>query len=83
MHVQELSEEAKQALVQRKTDAETALETYKNAEDYREAQKLELAQAIADGKAAIEKAADAGDVNAALAAAQMRSLHKKKIRGGR
>ena len=70
VHVQELSEEAKQALVQRKTDAETALETYKNAEDYREAQKLELAQAIADGKAAIEKAADAGDVNAALAAAK-------------
>ncbi len=70
VHVQELSEEAKQALVQRKTDAETALETYKNAEDYREAQKLELAQAIADGKAAIEKAADSGDVNAALAAAK-------------
>lgn len=70
VHVQELSEEAKQTIVQRKTDAKMALETYKNAGDYREAQKLELLQAIADGKAAIEKAADAGDVNAALAAAK-------------
>ena len=46
------------------------MESYKNADDYRDAQKAELAEAVAAGKAAIDAAADAAGVNEALAAAK-------------
>ena len=90
VHVQEHCQKKRSRRWYReKTDAETALETYKNAEDYREAQKLELAQAIADGKAAIGSGG-CRDGNAALAAAKAvldkiktdaQLTQKKKIRG--
>lgn len=63
-------EEAAQALAKVKADAKAALDSYKKAADYREAQKAELAKAIADGKAAIDAAADVKAVEAALADAK-------------
>ena len=53
-----------------KDEAKSILDTYKNAADYRDAQKTELANAIAVGKAAIDAANDADAVAAALAAAK-------------
>ena len=57
-------------LADAKTAAKEALESYKNAADYRDAQKIELANAIAAGKAAIDAADDADAVAAALDAAK-------------
>ncbi|MBQ7597016.1 MAG: hypothetical protein IJU56_00370, partial [Clostridia bacterium] len=49
-----------------KTAAKEELDAYKNADDYRTAEKEDLANAIADAKAAIDAAADIAAVNAAL-----------------
>ena len=61
---------AMQTLAQAKETAIAQLESYKNADDYRDAQKAELAKAIADGKVAIDAAVDMDGVNEALAAAK-------------
>ncbi len=61
---------AAEALQTAKTTAKTALENYAKAEDYRQAQKAQLATAIANGKTAIDAAADQAGVDAALAAAK-------------
>ena len=53
-----------------KTAAKTTLESYKNANDYREAQKVELQSAITNGKNAIDNATDKAGVEAALANAK-------------
>jgi putative cell wall-binding protein len=53
-----------------KTEAKDELESYKNAADYREAQKAELSAAVVAGKAAIDAAADIAGVNSALATAK-------------
>ena len=53
-----------------KTAAKTTLESYKNANDYREAQKIELQSAITNGKNAIDNATDKAGVEAALANAK-------------
>ena len=53
-----------------KTAAKTALEGYKNAADYRDAEKAELSALIAEGKRAIDDAADIAAVSAALADAK-------------
>ena len=58
------------ALAKAKADAKAELESYKNADDYREAQQAELAQVIAGGKAAIDAAAEIAGVNEALAVAK-------------
>ena len=59
-----------QALATAKTTAKASLETYVNAEDYRQAQQEELATAIANGKNAIENATDVAGVETALANAK-------------
>ena len=64
------AEEIAAALAQAKTDAKAALDSYKNADDYRAAEQADLADAIAAGKEAIENAADIDAVAAALAAAK-------------
>lgn len=53
-----------------KQQAISELEAYKNVSDYRVEQQSELADAIAEGKAAIEAAADESGVDTALAAAK-------------
>ena len=53
-------------LTQAKTEAKADLDTYKNAAGYRDAQKTELAAAIAAGKAAIDAATTEAGVNIAL-----------------
>ena len=58
------------ALATAKLSAKTELEGYVKAEDYREAQQVELATAIANGKTAIDGATDVASVEAALAAAK-------------
>ena len=58
-------------LAEEKTEAKAALDTYVNANDYRAAQKAELATAIASGKSAIDAAADKAAVEAALGAAKV------------
>ena len=57
-------------LVAAKAAAKTSLESYKNANDYREAQKIELQSAITNGKNAIDNATDKAGVEAALANAK-------------
>lgn len=57
-------------LTEIKKEAKTALDNYANAADYRDAQKVELATAIVDGKSAIDTASDSDEVDAALAAAK-------------
>ena len=57
---------AESALDAAKTAAINDLESYKNPQDYRETQKAELAQVVADGKAAINKAGDTDAVATAL-----------------
>ena len=64
------AEEAAQALANAKTTAKAALESYKDASDYRDAQKTELATAIANGKTAIDNATDLAGVEATLANAK-------------
>ena len=59
-----------QALANAKTTAKASLETYVNAEDYRQAQQEELATAIANGKTAIDNATDVAGVETALANAK-------------
>ncbi|MBQ7597396.1 MAG: hypothetical protein IJU56_02315, partial [Clostridia bacterium] len=49
-----------------KTDAKAELDAYKNADDYRTAEKEDLANAIAAAKAAIDGAADKAAVKTAL-----------------
>ncbi|MDO4869079.1 MAG: fibronectin type III domain-containing protein [Bacillota bacterium] len=66
----QMTEEEAQALQQAKDEAIEALKAYKNAADYREAQQQELAAAIEAGTAAINAAADADAVAAALEAAK-------------
>ena len=58
------------ALAQAKADAAAELIKYKNAADYREAEKAELDKAITAGKAAIDAAEDEAAVSAALKAAK-------------
>lgn len=53
-------------LVAAKNTAKTVLDGYVSAESYREAQKAELATAIADGKTAIDESADIAAVSTAL-----------------
>ena len=53
-------------LAEAKENAKAELDGYKNSSDYRDAQKEELAQAIADGKAAIDSCTDRASVQAAL-----------------
>ena len=59
-----------QALASAKTTAKASLETYVNAEDYRQSQQEEVATAIANGKNAIENATDVAGVETALANAK-------------
>ena len=63
-------EEAAQALANAKTTAKAALESYKDASNYRDAQKTELATAVANGKTAIDNVTDLAGVEAALANAK-------------
>ena len=58
------------ALTNAKALAKNALDTYVTASSYREAQKTALATAIANGKTAIDAAADSAAVDAAVAAAK-------------
>ncbi|MEG2417883.1 MAG: PQQ-binding-like beta-propeller repeat protein, partial [Eubacterium sp.] len=58
------------ALQQAKETAGTTLENYKSADLYRDAEKAILANAITDGKAAINQATDLEGINTALAAAK-------------
>lgn len=53
-----------------KQQSKLELESYKNASDYRDAQKAELANAIQSGKEEIDKAADETEVRIALNAAK-------------
>jgi len=64
------AEEEAAALAAAKTDAKAALDAFANPADYREVQQAELATAIANGKTAIEGAADIASVEATLAAAK-------------
>ncbi|MDR0531477.1 MAG: hypothetical protein LBG83_05370 [Oscillospiraceae bacterium] len=57
-------------LAEEKADAKAALAAYRNAADYRDAEKAALAAAITAGSEAIDKAADAAGVASALAAAK-------------
>ena len=50
-----------------KTEAKTEIEGYKNADDYREAQKTELAKIVADGKTAIDSCETIDSVTAKVA----------------
>ena len=58
------------ALAEAKINAKAVLDGYKNAADYRDAQKAELNNAIAAGKTAIDAATDEAGVDSALAAAK-------------
>jgi putative cell wall-binding protein len=53
-----------------KTNAKNELDSYKDAADYRDAEKAELSAAVVAGKAAIDAAADIAGVNSALATAK-------------
>ena len=64
------AEEAAAALAQAKTDAKAELDSYKNADDYRADEQVDLANAIADGKQAIDAATTVAEVNTALANAK-------------
>ena len=64
------AEETAQALATAKTNAKASIETYVNAEDYRQAQQEELATAIANGKNAIDNATDIVGVETALSNAK-------------
>ena len=57
-------------LANAKADAKDELDAYKNADDYRDAEKADLAAAIAAGKTAIDDATDTEAVAAALANAK-------------
>lgn len=57
-------------LNQYKADAKDGLDIYKEAADYRDAQKAELIKAISDGKAAIDAAKDKASVDAAVSNAK-------------
>ena len=66
----ELSAEEAAALAAAKAAAKAELANYKNADDYRDAQKNELAAAITAGNEAIDSAATVAEVEAALADAK-------------
>ena len=57
-------------LVAAKVAAKTTLDSYKNAADYRDAQKAELQSAIANGKTDVDAATDISSVESALASAK-------------
>lgn len=57
-------------LAEAKAAAKAELDAYKNADDYRDAEKSDLAAAIAAGNAAIDDAMDTDAVAAALATAK-------------
>ena len=57
-------------LASAKTTAKTNLEGYKNPEDYRDAEKAQLATIVSEGKAAIDAATTVAGVDAALAHAK-------------
>ncbi|MGI6257831.1 MAG: Ig-like domain-containing protein [Anaerovoracaceae bacterium] len=59
-----------QTLQEAKTAAKTELDNYKNADDYRPAEKIKLAAAISEGKESIDEATDIQGVNDALTAAK-------------
>ena len=61
---------AAEALTSAKAEAKAALDTYAKPEDYRQAQKTQLANAIDNGKSAIDASADKAGVESALAAAK-------------
>lgn len=63
-------DEKEAALTNAKALAKNALDTYVTASSYREAQKTALATAIANGKTAIDAAADSAAIDAAVAAAK-------------
>ena len=69
--------EAEEALAAAKTTAKSALASYKDVEDYREAQQAELAAAIAAGNTTIDSATTIQAVENALAAAKL-SIDKIK-----
>ena len=55
-----------QELEERKEEAKAELDTYKNAEDYREAEQQQMASIISEGKAAIDEATTIEKVEEAL-----------------
>jgi len=59
-------QEAAKKLAEAKSSAKTALEQYRSASDYRDAEKEQLISYIADGKAAIDAAEDIDSVSAVL-----------------
>ncbi len=63
-------EEAAEALAEAKTTAKAELDDYADPADYRDAQKTELANAIAAGKTAIDNATSEAAVAAAIANAK-------------
>jgi len=63
-------EDAASALAESKTTAKATLDVYKNANDYRDAQKKELKSEVAIGKQNIDEATSIDAVNDALAAAK-------------
>lgn len=63
-------EDAAAALAAAKTTAKATLDAYADPADYRDAEKAQLAAAVANGKAAIEEAADNNAIEAALTAAK-------------
>ena len=57
-------------LEEAKTNAKSALDSYVNAEDYRDSEKTLLETTIANGKTAIDSATTTADVTAALNSAK-------------
>ena len=57
-------------LEEAKTNAKSALDSYVNAEDYRDSEKTLLETTIANGKTAIDSATTSADVTAALNSAK-------------
>ena len=57
-------------LEEAKTNAKSALDSYVNAENYRDAEKTHLETTIANGKTAIDSATTTADVTAALNSAK-------------
>ena len=68
--IKTVAELTAEELVAAKVAAKTMLDSYKNANDYREAQKTELQSTITNGKNAIDNATDKAGVEAALANAK-------------
>ncbi|MDF2567655.1 MAG: hypothetical protein K0R90_1111, partial [Oscillospiraceae bacterium] len=60
------AEEDAMELAELKVSAKSSLDSYKNTNDYRDAQKIELSTAIVNGKSAIDAASDSSEVRAAV-----------------